>query len=169
MCCNLLVTHPHEPHPHGAIFDLILYSWNEFTMPMQKLCSGDWERTLQFSVFDWNKLVMAVFICICAHVHMFDVCLTAWLRMCVCVCVCVCACVRACVRVCVRARVCLSVSVCLSLSVSVSVSVCVCTCTYVYLCVWAHIYVCVCVCVCVYSCACVCAWVWVCCIAQNLW
>ena len=24
-------------------------------MPMQKLCSGDWDRTLQFSVFDWNR------------------------------------------------------------------------------------------------------------------
>ena len=23
---------------------------------MQKLCSGDWDRTLQFSVFDWNRL-----------------------------------------------------------------------------------------------------------------
>ena len=24
-------------------------------MPMQKLCSGDWDRTLQFSVYDWNR------------------------------------------------------------------------------------------------------------------
>jgi len=23
---------------------------------MQKLCSGDWDRTLQFSVYDWNRL-----------------------------------------------------------------------------------------------------------------
>ena len=25
-------------------------------MTMQKLCSGDWDRTLQFSVYDWNRL-----------------------------------------------------------------------------------------------------------------
>ena len=24
-------------------------------MSMQKLCSGDWDRTLQFTVFDWNR------------------------------------------------------------------------------------------------------------------
>ena len=33
----------------------ITCSWSEFAMPMQKLCSGDWDRTLQFSVFDWNR------------------------------------------------------------------------------------------------------------------
>ena len=26
-------------------------------LPMQKLCSGDWDRTLKFSVYDWNRLV----------------------------------------------------------------------------------------------------------------
>ena len=25
---------------------------------MQKLCSGDWDRTLKFSVYDWNRLVI---------------------------------------------------------------------------------------------------------------
>eukprot|EP00731_Ephydatia_muelleri_P028931 Em0020g575a len=29
--------------------------WPAFQMEIQKLCSGDWERTLQFSVWDWNK------------------------------------------------------------------------------------------------------------------
>ena len=35
-------------------------------MPMQKLCSGDWDRILQFSVYDWNKLVHTLLMC---HVH----------------------------------------------------------------------------------------------------
>ncbi|KAL5473586.1 hypothetical protein EMCRGX_G028088 [Ephydatia muelleri] len=29
--------------------------WPAFQMEIQKLCSGDWERTLQFSVWDWDK------------------------------------------------------------------------------------------------------------------
>eukprot|EP00731_Ephydatia_muelleri_P028938 Em0020g582a len=29
--------------------------WPAFHMEMQTLCSGDWERTLQFSVWDWNR------------------------------------------------------------------------------------------------------------------
>ncbi|XP_065898751.1 copine-9-like [Dysidea avara] len=30
-------------------------NWKEFVIPMQKLCSGDWDRTLKFSVYDWNR------------------------------------------------------------------------------------------------------------------
>ncbi|KAL5473555.1 hypothetical protein EMCRGX_G028048 [Ephydatia muelleri] len=29
--------------------------WPAFQIDIQKLCSGDWERTLQFSVWDWNR------------------------------------------------------------------------------------------------------------------
>ena len=36
--------------------EIFLYSWREFDITMQKLCSGDWDRTLQFSVYDWNRL-----------------------------------------------------------------------------------------------------------------
>ena len=35
-----------------------VFRWPAFQMEIQKLCSGDWERTLQFSVWDWNKLVI---------------------------------------------------------------------------------------------------------------
>ena len=34
-----------------------IYSWEDFFIPMQKLCSGDRSRIIQFSVFDWNRLV----------------------------------------------------------------------------------------------------------------
>ena len=34
----------------------LMYSWREFDITMQKLCSGDWDRTLQLSVYDWNRL-----------------------------------------------------------------------------------------------------------------
>ena len=29
--------------------------WPSFIISSQKLCSGDWERTLCFSVWDWNR------------------------------------------------------------------------------------------------------------------
>lgn len=29
--------------------------WNKFTLKIQQLCGGDWERTLRFSVWDWNS------------------------------------------------------------------------------------------------------------------
>jgi hypothetical protein len=32
-----------------------LYRWPRFELPIQKLCSGDWERGLRFSVWDWNR------------------------------------------------------------------------------------------------------------------
>ena len=41
-----------------CIFVSLSYSWKELIIPMQKLCSGDWDRTLKFSVYDWNKLVV---------------------------------------------------------------------------------------------------------------
>lgn len=29
--------------------------WPKFQLPIQKLCSGDWERSIRFTVWDWNK------------------------------------------------------------------------------------------------------------------
>ena len=105
----------------------ILCSWRTFVVPIQKLCSGDWDRALQFSVYDWNR-----YSTVQCGVHMGCV------RLCVCMCVCVCvrvrACVCACVRICTR-------------------SLCVCTHLYIHThCVCMYVCVCVCVCVCVYVC-----------------
>ena len=34
---------------------LLLHRWPSFRISAQKLCSGDWERTLRFSVWDWDS------------------------------------------------------------------------------------------------------------------
>ena len=31
--------------------------WPSFSMSIQRLCSGDWDRVIKFTVWDWNKLV----------------------------------------------------------------------------------------------------------------
>ena len=60
-------------------------SWKEFIIPMQKLCSGDWDRTLKFTVYDWNKLVVCksllfTFI-ICANLVLYKFCTTIFQSM----------------------------------------------------------------------------------------
>lgn len=52
-----------------------VHRWKGATIPAQKLCSGDWDRTLYFTVWDWNR-------CVCECVH---VCVHA--RVCVYMCV----------------------------------------------------------------------------------
>ncbi|KAL5473575.1 hypothetical protein EMCRGX_G028072 [Ephydatia muelleri] len=47
--------------------------WPKFQMEIQKLCSGDWERTLQFSVWDWNKSGNNVIIGVCTA-SLKDIC-----------------------------------------------------------------------------------------------
>ena len=39
--------------------------WKAATITAQKLCSGDWDRTLYFTVWDWNRCV-CVCACVCA-------------------------------------------------------------------------------------------------------
>ena len=34
---------------------VFFYRWPSFRISAQKLCSGDWERTLRFSVWDWDS------------------------------------------------------------------------------------------------------------------
>ena len=34
---------------------LLLVRWPEFVLPIRQLCSGDWDRTLKFTVYDWNR------------------------------------------------------------------------------------------------------------------
>ena len=38
-------------------FVLNSFSWKKFDISIRKLCSGDWDRTIQITVWDWNKLV----------------------------------------------------------------------------------------------------------------
>ena len=45
-------------------------------MPIQKLCSGDWDRTLQFSVFDWNRYNTCT---VCIYVLQYNVCVCVYL------------------------------------------------------------------------------------------
>ena len=41
------------------LWDHLLYHlicrWPEFVISIQKLCSGDWDRTIRISVWDWNR------------------------------------------------------------------------------------------------------------------
>ena len=41
--------------------------WKGTTITAQKLCSGDWDRTLYFTVWDWNRCVR-VCVRVCVHV-----------------------------------------------------------------------------------------------------
>ena len=34
--------------------------WPRFELPIQKLCGGDWDRSLNISVWDWNRWVQLV-------------------------------------------------------------------------------------------------------------
>ena len=42
---------------HIYLFIYIFIRWPLFTIPVGKLCSGDWDRTLKITIWDWNKLV----------------------------------------------------------------------------------------------------------------
>ena len=41
------------------LWDYLLYHlicrWPKFVISIQKLCSGDWDRTIRISVWDWNR------------------------------------------------------------------------------------------------------------------
>ena len=37
----------------------IICRWPEFVISIQKLCSGDWDRSIRISVWDWNRYNMA--------------------------------------------------------------------------------------------------------------
>ena len=42
--------------------------WKGTTITAQKLCSGDWDRTLYFTVWDWNRCVRTyVYVCMSVH------------------------------------------------------------------------------------------------------
>ena len=42
---------------HGSLVDVCFspLRWKGVTLPIQKLCGGDWDRTLCFTVYDWNR------------------------------------------------------------------------------------------------------------------
>ncbi len=31
--------------------------WPSFSLSIQRLCSGDWDRVMKFTIWDWNKSV----------------------------------------------------------------------------------------------------------------
>ena len=35
--------------------------WKGFTLSVQKLCSGDWDRALKISVWDWNRYIRTLY------------------------------------------------------------------------------------------------------------
>ena len=49
--------------------------WKGTTITAQKLCSGDWDRTLYFTVWAWNRCVrVCVRTCMCACLCMVHAC-----------------------------------------------------------------------------------------------
>ncbi len=51
----LLSSHLDKPVFTADCQYLFLYRWPSFTLSSQKLCSGDWDRTLRISVWDWDS------------------------------------------------------------------------------------------------------------------
>ena len=51
----------YHPHKHSKccilVFRHVHDRWKGFNVSAQKLCSGDWERTLDITVWDWNRYV----------------------------------------------------------------------------------------------------------------
>ena len=40
-----------------VLFAFTSLRWKRFEISIRKLCSGDWDRTIKITVWDWNKLV----------------------------------------------------------------------------------------------------------------